>query len=93
MEAVVTKEFPGRPDSEMHVRTIKVGETITGDLARVAVDEKWAKAKGGKAEQPANPLAKLTVAELNAMAQDKGIDVSMAGNKAEIIELLDKAQA
>jgi hypothetical protein len=43
MQAKVTKEFRGRPDGEPLVRTIGVDEIIEGDLAVVAVREKWAK--------------------------------------------------
>lgn len=42
MKAKVTKAFPGRPDNEAAVRTIDVGETVHGELAAVAVREKWA---------------------------------------------------
>lgn len=44
MRAKVTKEFVGRPDTEPSARTIHVGEEIDGDLAAVAVSEKWASA-------------------------------------------------
>ncbi len=42
MRTKVTTDFKGRPDNEADTRTIKAGETITGDLAAVAVREKWA---------------------------------------------------
>lgn len=42
MRAKVTKAFPGRPDGDVVARTIDVGETIHGELAVVAVREKWA---------------------------------------------------
>ncbi|WP_353641327.1 hypothetical protein [Mesorhizobium sp. WSM2239] len=42
MKAKVTKSFPGRPDREILSRIIEVGEVIEGDLAAVAVREKWA---------------------------------------------------
>ena len=42
MKATVIKEFQGRPDGEAMTRTIKVGEILDGDLAAVAVAEKWA---------------------------------------------------
>ena len=43
MEAQVVEEFVGCADGESKPRTFKVGEIISGDLARVALDEKWAK--------------------------------------------------
>ncbi len=42
MQAKVTKGFSGCPDGEVMARMIAVDETITGDLAKVAVDEGWA---------------------------------------------------
>lgn len=54
MAAKVTKEFPGRPDHESAVRQIKVGEIIHGELAAVAVAQKWAEeVKEAKAAAPA----------------------------------------
>lgn len=42
MKAKVIIEFKGRPDSEALTRTIAKGDTIEGDLAEVAVRNKWA---------------------------------------------------
>ena len=42
MNVIVTKEFPGCLDGERQTRTIKVGEVILGDLAKVAFDAGWA---------------------------------------------------
>lgn len=42
MKAKVTKAFPGRPDDEVMTRTIQENEIIDGDLADVAVANKWA---------------------------------------------------
>lgn len=59
MKAEVKTAFPGRPDDETATRTIEVGEIIEGDLAQVAVDNKWAveakpaaKRKTAKADEP-----------------------------------------
>jgi hypothetical protein len=93
MKAIVTKAFPGVPDGQIHVRQFAIGDEVDGNLAAVAVEQKWAKAKGSKGEGPVSPLAKLTIAELNAIAADKGIDVSTASNKAEIIDLIETAAA
>jgi hypothetical protein len=43
MRAYVTEDFPGRPDDEPQVRTIKKEEVISGDLAEIAVREGYAK--------------------------------------------------
>lgn len=42
MKAKVTKLFKGQPDYDLVPRDICVGEVITGDLARVAVEQDWA---------------------------------------------------
>lgn len=50
---VVTKEFTGRADGETVTRTFKVGETINGRLAEVAIANKWAEPeKAAKAAKP-----------------------------------------
>jgi len=53
MRAKVTKEFKGRRDHESVTRTIAVGEEIDGDLAKVAVREKWAEEIREKADKSA----------------------------------------
>lgn len=42
MRAKVTKEFKGRRDNEAVTTTFHEGDEIEGDLARVAVENKWA---------------------------------------------------
>lgn len=61
MKAKVTKAFPGRPDKEAQTRRIEVGETITGDLASVAVGQGWAENCEAKPKKSA--------------AQPKGTDI------------------
>lgn len=56
MRAKVIKAFPGVMDGAIHPRQIEVGEIIEGDLARVAIDEKWAKEiSGGDDETSPKP--------------------------------------
>ena len=43
MKAKVTKAFPGLPDGAVKVVNFEVGDVVTGDLARVAVENGWAK--------------------------------------------------
>lgn len=50
MYAKVTKAFPGRPDNEAKTRTIAEGEVIEGELAEVALKERWAKPHDPDAE-------------------------------------------
>jgi len=95
MRAKVTTAFPGRPDREVKTRTIEVGEIIDGELAEVAVREKWAEEV--QDEQPAEAKEKkvedMTVPELKALAEDKKIDLGAATKKGEILALVQKALA
>ena len=86
MQAKVTTEFAGRPDGEALSRTVKVGEIITGDLAAVAIREKWAEEVGSEpAADDTDPLAGLTtVAQLKAYAEETGIDLGDATKKDDI---------
>jgi hypothetical protein len=90
MKAIVTAEFPGRPDHEVVSRTIAVGETITGDLAKVAVENGWATEEAAPAA-PTIDLDAMTVEELKAYAVDKGIDLGDATKKADIRAAIDLA--
>lgn len=56
MKAIVTTEFNGCADGEKYPRPIKVGEIITGDLARSMVDAGYAEDEATKAKKP--PLNK-----------------------------------
>jgi hypothetical protein len=86
MKAKVTKEFAGRPDGEALSRAVQVGEVISGDLAAVAVSEKWAEEVGAETvADNGDPLAGLTtVAQLKAYAEEKGIDLGDATKKDDI---------
>jgi len=55
MKAIVEKSFRGLEDGAAQVRTIQRGETIGGDLAKVAVDNGWAKEVK---DEPAAPKGK-----------------------------------
>lgn len=62
MQAKVTKGFKGKPDNEATARDIAVGETVEGELARVAIANKWA--EDVKAAAPAKKTtAKKTTAK------------------------------
>ena len=41
--AIVKMPFKGAPDGEIHPRDFAVGDEVEGDLALVAIREKWAK--------------------------------------------------
>lgn len=50
MKATVTTAFPGRRDNSGESETFAVGAIIEGDLARVAIDNKWAEKLGDETE-------------------------------------------
>lgn len=52
MKAIVIEEFSGVEDGGIHPRRIGAGEMITGELARVAIDNGWAREAGEKAKKP-----------------------------------------
>lgn len=93
MHAKVTVEFPGRPDDEVVSRLIQVGEVIRGDLARVAVVNKWARevppnTKSDSDEGESDLMKELkgkTVEQLKALAAEKKIDLGAASKKAAIL--------
>lgn len=90
MEAKVVKEFRGRPDHMAKGRIIKVGEVIEGELAAVAVREKWAE-EIVIAPDGARSLDDMSVNELTAFAEEKGIDLGDAKKKGDIRAAIDLA--
>lgn len=42
MKAKVTKAFPGVRDGQIYPERFKPGDIVEGDLAEVAVEQKWA---------------------------------------------------
>lgn len=93
MQAKVTKEFAGRPDDEAMSRTIKVGEIITGDLAAVAVREKWAEEAASEMPDDDNDpgLGGMTVNQLKAFAGEHSIDLGDASKKDDIRAAIELA--
>ncbi len=43
MKAIVEIPFQGAPDGEIHSKGFVKGDVVAGDLARVAVEQKWAR--------------------------------------------------
>ena len=52
MRAKVTTAFSGAPDNEIYPKRFEVGSEVAGELARVAVKEKWAEPVKDKAPAP-----------------------------------------
>lgn len=42
MKAKVTKPFNGAKDGEVYPTAFKAGDVVEGELAKVAVEQKWA---------------------------------------------------
>lgn len=102
MKAKVRKEFPGRPDNESTVRTIRVGEVISGDLACVAIAEGWAKevddatgkepkAKAGNNKAPAGDgLDELSDDDLAKIVSAELVpeDVPAGADRTAVIDII-----
>lgn len=89
MKAKVTKGFRGRRDNEPFTSDIAVGETITGDLATVAVKQGWAKPEGAADEAPASVPA--ATEELVAHLRDPAAGYKKRPTVAEVTKATGKA--
>lgn len=100
MRAVVKKAFQGVQDGEIHPRAFSEGDVVSGDLAAVAVAEGWAEGLEGEASGEGDQddqagdidLDALSKKDLEALAAERGVDLSHARSKAEIIAALEAAQ-
>lgn len=54
LKVKVTKPFHGRQDGEASARLVAFGDVIEGDLARVALENKWAE----EVKEPSRPTPK-----------------------------------
>lgn len=55
MRALVTTPFKGCRDGELHPVEIAKGDTVTGDLAKTAIEAGWADEIGDDAGDAAKP--------------------------------------
>lgn len=94
MKAKVTTEFNGRPDGDALARAIKVGETITGNLAAVAVRERWAEEIGDPSPSAniEKRLDRMKKDELQALAAQLGVTLKGDETNKQIIALLNQAE-
>jgi hypothetical protein len=93
MKARVIKAFAGVKDGEIHPTNFEKGDEVSGALAVVAVEQKWAEEiKDEPAAAPEKKLDELTVEELKKLAADKGIDLGTAKLKADIVAVLEAAK-
>lgn len=94
MKAKVTEEFRGRRDDAPQVELIKVGEIVEGELAKVAVDQKWAaeidEVKEAKIAQAREGLNTANAALTAATAK---LDGAAEADKAAALKEVDAAKA
>lgn len=88
----VRKAFPWCPDGTGITRE----ELAVGDVRSFGAMAEGLKSEGYIEDLPATPVAavpadyeKLSRAELDALATERGIDISKAKNKPDVIALLD----
>lgn len=95
LTAKVKKSFPGVPDGQTQPILFEKGDTVTGDLARVAIEEKWASKTKSQAELDAEAKAKEEAeAKAKAEAEAKAKAEAEAKAKAEAeAEAKTKAEA
>lgn len=96
MKATVIKEFDGAPDGTIYPKHFVPGDVIDGDLARVAVENKWAEegvkdakkkaADGGPVTIPEG-WEKLNAADSVALAQRLGADETVR-TKATAVDFI-----
>lgn len=96
MKAIVTNEFVGRPDSEPLARLLPAEEVIFGDLAQVAIAAGDAELIEEEvvevdAADKGPDLEKMNRTDLDALAAARGVDITTAKNKADVIALLKAA--
>lgn len=87
MDAKVITAFPGVPDGKVYPVEYKPGDTVSGDLAEQAIGAGLAE----EIDESADPLATLKKAELETLAAERGVDISAAKTKADIIAALKAA--
>lgn len=99
MKATVTQEFDGAKDGAIYPTRLKPGDVIEGDLARVAVAQKWATegepAKGpetGQAGGLPDGWAKMNMPNMLALARRYGAGDDVT-TRAHAVDYLNKVEA
>lgn len=85
-------------DDDHAQRWVRRGVAIVYDAAAKKAEQEEAARlaaieKTEKANDPSPDLSKLTRAELDLIAADRGVDISQARNKGEVVDILEKAAA
>lgn len=94
MKATVIKEFDGAKDGTIYPVKWKPGDVVEGDLARVAIENKWAEEGAAEVEKTTNlpdgiPAGweKLNAPNLLALARKHGAGDDIT-KKAEAVEFI-----
>lgn len=74
-QAKVVKPFKGAPDGEVYPVEFKEGDVVRGDLARVAIENKWAKEISEKPERKSRekPAADAPKTAADLLKAQKGM--------------------
>lgn len=96
MKATVIKEFDGAKDGTIYPTKFKPGDIVEGDLARVAIENKWAEEGAAVVEDTTTSLpdgvpkdwAKLNAPNLLALARKLGAGDDIT-KKAEAVEFIE----
>lgn len=99
MKATVTQEFDGAKDGAIYPTKFKPGDVVEGDLARVAVAQKWATegepekgAETGKAGGLPDGWAMMNAPTMLALARRHGAGDDVM-TKAHAVDYLKKVEA
>jgi len=98
MKATVTQEFDGAKDGTIYPTKWKPGDVVEGDLARVAIENKWATEGAAEVEKTAANLPagipadweKMNAPNLLALARKHGAgdEISKKADAVEFIQAL-----
>lgn len=91
MKARVVKLFEGVRDGELYPRRFEVADVVEGDLARVAIDNKWATEVGAPADGLPDGWEQFNAADMVALARRLGAPEDVK-TKAAAVEFI-KAKA
>ncbi len=93
MKAITTVEFKGVADGEIHPKTFKVDDPVAGDLAKVAVENKWAREVRDSVAptKKEKTVEEMTTDELMTHAAANKIDLKGATKRADIMAAIQAA--
>ena len=90
MKARVVKPFEGARDGDLYPRRFEVADVVEGDLARVAIENKWATEGGATADGLPNGWEQFNAADMVALACQQGAPEDVK-TKAAAVEFIKAA--